>query len=1202
MRSAPISSVVGCAAAFVLSVVPSGVAAQGARVDTIAGRVIAADSTAISSARVSATGEEGRTYHAQTDAQGRYRVVVPSPGRYLLTAAAFGYAPFSADVVIPPDGGSLTRDLRLNPRAVQLDTLTATAGAAALERPRKTPGEESDEWTSLLTENLPVDAGSFADVAAFQDGVLRLGSDELSIAGQPPSQNRTTVDGAGYGGASLPAEGVRSIAVVTNTYDPARGQFSGGLIAARTISGTNLWGGAASAFLDDPALRYGGLSGQGLGDEDRFVRLSAGGGGALVRDRLFVYGSADASRSGGPQPFLDASDAAGLRRLGLAPDSVRRFLEIARGLGLPAEVRATDAERDFASVLGRIDYTLSERHTLTARLHWRGSRASGIGVTPLSLAGQGGELRNRDGGIFAQLASGGGLWSNELRVYRSAGETTQSESLLLPSGRVRVGSTFADGEVGNSTLDFGGGSVLLPERERSLWEVADEVTRESENGEHHFKAGVLLQEEYASISDAGNRFGTFAFNSLTDLENGKPASFTRTLGFDGAVAVQRYGALYAADTWRPSEAFSLIGGVRLEGSRYAGRPALAAAVDPLTRARSAGPPPDLLLSPRAGFTWQVPGRGDVAVRGGVGRFRGTVPLRPLASVWNETGGEEAATRLVCVGPAAPLPQWSAYADPSAIPATCADGSSAFSDSAPAATLFADDFAAPRSWRGSLEVGGRVSDLVFYRLGGVVARGTRLPTAVDRNLDPVAGFALAAEGGRPVFAPVGAIDPITGGIAPDASRLFPALGAVREVAARGESWTAQLTAGFNGLVGTKPQIQVGGFYTLTASRELAGGVPAPGGNISSTAGDPSRLEWGSSPFDQRHTFQLLVSGRLSSALRLSAIGRLGSGLPFTPLVSGDVNGDGFLNDRAFVFDPAEIEDPPVASGMAALLDLAPGPARDCLRAQLGSVADRGSCRTGWSPSLDLLAEVSALGDVRSRRLVVSLTASNVTAGLDYLLHGPDDLRGWGQYPLPDPTLLQVRGFDPERRAFEYQVNPRFGQPLGGGIFRLPFQLTLQARVTVGADPRYQPMAKAIDQGLASFGTPEKMRAQLADRVRNVPGVILALNAEDPGALGLTPAQAERLQAAADSLGPPLDTALDSLASALAQRGPMTAARKAALQERSQEAQALVDTGLGVAREVLTPEQWEKLPHWLIEPPSVDELQSPTFEVTLPAGGP
>ena len=75
------------------------------------------------------------------------------------------------------------------------------------------------------------------------------------------------------------------------------------------------------------------------------------------------------------------------------------------------------------------------------------------------------------------------------------------------------------------------------------------------------------------------------------------------------------------------------------------------------------------------------------------------------------------------------------------------------------------------------------------------------------------------------------------------------------------------------------------------------------------------------------------------LELTAIGRASSGVYFSPLVGGDINGDGRLNDRAFVFDPA-VEaargDTAVANGMTRLLANTSGRARDCLLSEMGKV--------------------------------------------------------------------------------------------------------------------------------------------------------------------------------------------------------------------------------------------------------------------------
>src|SRR5207302_9270582 len=117
---------------------------------------------------------------------------------------------------------------------------------------------------------------------------------------------------------------------------------------------------------------------------------------------------------------------------------------------------------------------------------------------------------------------------------------------------------------------------------------------------------------------------------------------------------------------------------------------------------------------------------------------------------------------------------------------------------------------------------------------------------------------------------------------------------------------------------------------------------------STAVDPNAREWATRAFERRHSLLATVTYPVNSALEVTALGRLTSGVPFTPLVGSDINGDGARNDRAFVFDPATAPDPSVATAMSAVLATAPPAVRDCLRRQLGHVAGRNACTGPWQP--------------------------------------------------------------------------------------------------------------------------------------------------------------------------------------------------------------------------------------------------------------
>jgi hypothetical protein len=268
-----------------------------------------------------------------------------------------------------------------------------------------------------------------------------------------------------------------------------------------------------------------------------------------------------------------------------------------------------------------------------------------------------------------------------------------------------------------------------------------------------------------------------------------------------------------------------------------------------------------------------------------------------------------------------------------------------------------------------------------------------------------------------------------------------------------------------------------------------------------------------------------------------------------------------------------------------MDDAPAGVRRCLRAEEGRIAAAGACRTPWAPSLDLRVEVTPFGALNARRLVVGINARNVLAPL---------LDHWSAWDAPDATLLQVRGFDPAQRAFLYDVNPRFGRALEGG--RMPFQLVLEGRVTAGADPRYQPLMRAIDLGMGSSRA--VVRAQLAERVRNVPWVVFQLHAADTSALALTVAQQAFLRAVADSLAPRLGSEVDSLAAAFTSTRLEEVVRAARVQEASLRAAALQEVAIERTRAILTPEQWTRLPSWITRPVEPSELQrSPRFEVTM-----
>lgn len=1160
----------GCLGRIVALLLFVAAAARAQAPASVSGRVTGPSGEPVASAMVRLSTLDGADFRAtRTAADGSYRLAFPAAGaRFSLWVERLGYAPASA-VVDRGDGGPLVRDVRLVARPARLAGIEAVANRTPVPRTKTGPGGRSNAVTGDRSDRYPVEPGDLGAYAADAKGAVLAGGGEgvesVSIGGMAPSQNRTVMDGASSSAASLPAEAVRAVGVVVNGYDVSRGQFTGGQLAVSTMGGSNFAGGAVSARWRTPLLSWTSGAPSGAGWESGWAQVSGGYGGAVKRDRLFAFAAVQASRRSAPVASLADADAATLGRFGLSGDSVRRFADVLARVGAPVGRVPSGANSELASALVRLDWRPSETHSLVARLDGRGSRSEGIG-SPLGWAGTGGRRGATDGGaLLAWTARWAGDAQQELRAYVTTGQWRTRPYLDGPAGQVRVASA-ADGE---ATLEFGGAPYLSSAGHRSLVEISDDAQLPLAGGSQQLRFGAVYALERTSSSGTSDAMGTFVFNSLDNLEAGTPSAFTRTLSGRDREAAARYLGMYVGHRVQAGHALGLGYGVRLDAGSFSAS-VDATGAESVLGYRPGRVPAYASLSPRFGFTYEI---GKIAtLLGGVGRFVGRAPLASLAAALAEDGRE--ASRLICVGPAAPVPDWDAYGrDPTAIPERCADGAAAFAQRAPAVAAFAPGFSPPDAWRGSLELSWNPGERWFADVQVSAARGGGVPLAFDRNLARVPRFALDAEGGRPIYAPVAAVDPASGAVAPSASRLDPAYAAVREVTADGRSGAAQLMISLARAWPGSRMLRV--WYTQTRAWDEASAVAAPGGGSGGTAGDPWTVERATSDYARRHALSVNLTGGVGRGMTVGVIGRLLSGLPYTPWVDGDVNGDGVANDRAFVFAPNASAD--LSAAMARLLAEAPADAKGCLRRQQGRVAERNSCTGPWLARLD--AQATLTPDPRSKRVRLTLLATNLAGGADYLLHGASGLRGWGQPRSPDPTLLYVRGFDPAARAFRYEVNPRFGR--GIGALATPFTLTLQARVNVGADPARQWIAETMRATRRYRRSPSEIAAALAERIPNYPA--LALSAADSVGIRLTALQRETLRGRADSTQVEIDALIALLAPAVsAADTSVVPASSPSVRELTAKTRALAEASLAQVRAVLTPEQLNRLPARLLAP--------------------
>lgn len=1081
------------ALAAAIAMIPD--AARGQDADVIRGQVTGPDSAGIEGVSVTATSISGNVSRtARTDDRGRFTVIFPGgDGDYIVAFAKIGYAARRFEVKRSADEEILIADARLTPITV-LDAVDVTAQRDRVPRNAVTPDVGGTEQ-SLANPAVPANLmGDLAAMAASLPGVLSVpgedGSDGYSVFGLGTDQNNATLNGMQFGGSGLPRDAAISSSLVTSPYDVSRGGFSGAQITMRTRSGSNFVTRGMSLNVDAPQAQWTDRAARSLGQE--YTNLSLGGtvSGPVRFDRSFYNFAYQVGRRANDLQTLLNTDARGLQEAGVSADSVARLLSILNQAQVPFGIGGIGSHRynDQGSILGSIDFAPPSSATGQAiNLSVNGSWNRQNPATSLltELPSQGGERSSWRGGIQARhnrYVRNTVLSETSLGVSGSRSEATPY--LLLPAGVVRINSTFDDGESGVQNLSFGGSQSLNSKQTGSSVALLNQLSWFSLNNKHRLKLTSELRREASRQELATNLFGTFVYNSLADLEAELPGSFVRQLNPRQREVSQLIAAVSLGDSYRRTPNLQIQYGVRVDANRFLSEPGLNTELEGLLGVRNDRVPNRVYVSPRAGFSWsygtapQVAGfegaaRGPRAVvRGGIGLFQNIPSNNLVAPAIDNTGLADAAQQITCVGEATPVPEWSAYAaDPGSIPTRCADGTTGtvFANAAPNVTLFARDFAAPRSIRSNLQWNGPLLGNRFStQIGVTYSLNQNQVGTLDANFNPTERFALQDEAARPVFVEPGSIVPATGAIAARDARVSDAFSRVSMRTSDLRSRSGQLSlrvsptrfsTAFNWSLS----------YVYSNVREQSSG-------FSSTAGNPLAVEWGRSSLDSRHQVVYNLGYNFFDFVRANWFGSFRSGAPFTPMIATDVNGDGYANDRAFVFDPASASDPVLASAMQSLLENGSSSARDCLTRQLGQLAGRNSCQGPWTSSASLSVSFNPAKVRMPQRATLSFQLSNPLGAADLLLNGSRNLRGWGQPYSPDRSLLYVRGFDPQTARYRYEVNERFGSTNQAlAAFRMPVTLTAMLRFDIGPTRERQLLTQQLDRGRRREGnkTPEMM---------------------------------------------------------------------------------------------------------------------------------
>lgn len=640
---------------------------QGATTSSLSGTITDQNGEPLPGASIVAVhNPSGTQYASVADISGNYRIQnMRVGGPYTVNVSFIGYQTQSFTEIFLRLGETYVLDGQLSEATATLGEVVVTAGI----RNSVLSSERSGTQTNVSNReimNLPTISRSITDFAKYTPQ-----SQGNSFGGRDARFNTITVDGAAFnnnfglssnplpGGNAQPIalDAIEEISVSIAPYDITRSQFTGASINAVTRSGDNTFKGSVYTYIRPKSFTGNTVDDKEVaGANDRNsqnygLRL----GGPIIKNKLFFFISGEYENESVPgvtwRPSADGNSNPDLmisRTRESDMTRVRDFLISEYGYD-PGKYKDFDPfTNQNTKLLARIDWNISEAHKLTFRYNdvvgtsdQQTNSTSGPPNNPRnsgrisnqSLAfskafyGFKNTVRSFTGELNSNFAAK--ISNKFLASYTFIQDTRTSPSELFPFVDIWEGGdqymSFGyelfsyNNDVQNKTLSF-----------------TDNVTINLNR--HVITAGAAFDRLWFRNSYIREGTSYYRYPSVDAFLNGAdPSGFGITYGYNGetapgAEATFGLGSIYAQDEWQLIPQFKLTYGLRLELPFYfdemQNNPAIEAYTFADNKKMNVGtwPESQLLISPRAGFNWDVRGDRSLQVRGGSGLFTGLLPF------------------------------------------------------------------------------------------------------------------------------------------------------------------------------------------------------------------------------------------------------------------------------------------------------------------------------------------------------------------------------------------------------------------------------------------------------------------------------------------------------------------------------------------------------------------------------------------------
>jgi len=591
---------------------------------TLIGTIVDGTKAALPGATVTATLiDTGRATSTVSDGRGEYRLRGLEAGRYKVQAELSGFS-----TILIPDIELLVGQNRSLPFSMQVaslsETLTVTGESPLVDLSSSQVAGNVDR---RQMEELPLQGRNWMELAMQVKGITANAVDttpgvrdrqfQLNLDGQEITQQ---VAGSGFGQPKFSREAIAEFQVVTNLFDITQGRSLGIQVQAISRSGTNNYDGSVYGyFRDDKWNAKDFIANRVLPYANQ--QLGGAFGGPLVKDKAHFFLSFE--RENEPNTILTSPGA------------------------LAGQSWTFDTKLVQNSFLGRADYQLTPNDHLTARAsYWDWGN-------PFTQVG-GSEHPSQAASRYRTAINVVGTWSKVL-------SNTKLQEVKIGYTHFDWQNLLAEPKLATTPNYVFPGGLIFGQRRNYPQEffqntISARYDLTMSAGRHDMKLGaeflrwhdtgqwqLLSRGEYIFTStpaDITRRFPQDAYNDPTRWDvTGLDATvlrFDQNFG-DWTIDIPRpTWAIWFGDTWRMKEQLTVNYGIRWDADWGALDPphiTTQTTFDPVGGA----PYPDVdfgpgdklypnnlrdlgSVAPRAGFTWNVGGNGNLVIRGGSGLY------------------------------------------------------------------------------------------------------------------------------------------------------------------------------------------------------------------------------------------------------------------------------------------------------------------------------------------------------------------------------------------------------------------------------------------------------------------------------------------------------------------------------------------------------------------------------------------------------